>query len=84
MNNKPAYWFPAKKYGWGWGSPATWQGWLVLGIFFALLGLGFVWLPPGRSAAAFLAYTGVLCAGLLGVCLAKGEPPAWRWGEKKR
>jgi hypothetical protein len=27
---EPRYWFPAKRYGWGWGSPATWQGWVVL------------------------------------------------------
>jgi hypothetical protein len=24
------YWFPAKRYGWGWGLPVTWQGWAVL------------------------------------------------------
>lgn len=83
MKAKTKYWFPAKKYGWGWGTPATSQGWLVLAAFFVLLGLGVVWLPPERSAVAFLVYTVVLCAGLLGICLAKGEPPAWRWGEKK-
>ena len=22
----PRYWFPAKRYGWGWGPPSTWQG----------------------------------------------------------
>ena len=27
------YWFPAKRYGWGWGPPATWQGWAVLAAF---------------------------------------------------
>lgn len=32
----PRYWFPAKTYGWGWGMPITWQGWLV---FLAALGL---------------------------------------------
>jgi hypothetical protein len=26
----PRYWFPAKTYGWGWGLPSTWEGWLVL------------------------------------------------------
>jgi hypothetical protein len=33
----PKYWFPAKRYGWGWGFPVTWQGWLALAVF---LGLG--------------------------------------------
>ncbi len=23
-------WFPAKKYGYGWGMPVVWQGWVVL------------------------------------------------------
>ena len=23
-------WFPAKRYGWGWSFPVTWQGWLVV------------------------------------------------------
>ena len=29
------YWFPAKKYGWGWGLPSTWQGWVVYCVYFA-------------------------------------------------
>ncbi len=36
------YWFPAKRYGWGWGLPAVWQSWLVLIGFFVLLGAGAV------------------------------------------
>ena len=30
------YWFPAKRYGWGWGLPATWEGWAVMAGFFRL------------------------------------------------
>ena len=29
MNKEMRYWFPAKRYGWGWGPPQTWQGWVV-------------------------------------------------------
>jgi hypothetical protein len=29
MPQDPEYWFPAKRYGWGWGIPVTWQGWVV-------------------------------------------------------
>ncbi len=36
MQTEPKYWFPAKRYGWGWGIPNTWQGWLVLAVFAAL------------------------------------------------
>ena len=28
-DKSPPYWFPAKSYGFGWGLPITWQGWLV-------------------------------------------------------
>jgi hypothetical protein len=38
------YWFPAKRYGWGWGLPVTWQGWLVAFIALTVAG-GFVF-PP--------------------------------------
>ena len=24
--NPPRYWFPVKRYGWGWGLPGTWEG----------------------------------------------------------
>jgi hypothetical protein len=27
---QPEYWFPARRYGWGWGPPIRWQGWVVL------------------------------------------------------
>ncbi|WP_269146578.1 hypothetical protein [Xanthomonas oryzae] len=38
MADKKDYWFPAKTYGWGWGLPTVWQGWLVYGIAAVLLG----------------------------------------------
>src|ERR1043166_6380357 len=31
------YWFRAKRYGWGWGMPATWQGWALLLGYFVLI-----------------------------------------------
>jgi hypothetical protein len=34
MSVEKKYWFPAKRYGWGWGIPNVWQGWLVLFVFF--------------------------------------------------
>jgi len=33
MPQEQNYWFPAKRYGWGWGIPVTWQGWAVMAIF---------------------------------------------------
>jgi len=78
------YWFPAKRYGWGWGPPATWQGWLVLIVFMALVAAGTFLLPPRRMMAAYLLYVFVLSVALIGVCWLKGEPPRWRWGGHER
>jgi len=78
------YWFRAKRYGWGWGLPATWQGWLVIAAFVALLAAGAFLFPPRLMMAGYLAYIVVLCAVLTGVCWLKGEPPRWRWGEDEK
>jgi hypothetical protein len=75
------YWFPAKRFGWGWGPPKVWQGWLVLAVFFVLLLAGAVILLPKLRTLAFLAYTAFLVAVLIGICWIKGERPRWRWGD---
>ena len=82
MKDEPKYWFPAKRFGWGWGLPCAWQGWLVFVGFFALLALGAVLFPPSQGVPAFLTWTGVLTALLLAICWLKGEPPKWRWGRR--
>jgi hypothetical protein len=76
------YWFPAKRYGWGWGLPVSWQGWLVLVIFFTLIAVG-IWLfPPHKVPGRFIAYVVVTSVIFAGVCWMKGEPPRWRWGKE--
>ena len=80
MQTPRNYWFPAKRYGWGWGLPCTWQGWLVFISFFALVIAGAFLFPPARSVNRFLLYTMGLTAALVAVCWLKGEPPRWRWG----
>ena len=82
MSSEQAYWFPAKRYGWGWGMPSVWQGWVVLLVFMLLMLLGTLMLLPSRGPVAFAAYTVVLSVGLGFVCWLKGEPPSWRWGAK--
>jgi hypothetical protein len=76
------YWFPAKRYGWGWGLPRTWQGWVVLAVFLALVGAGILVFSPRQHSLAFFVYNAVLVALLAAVCYATGEPPRWRWGKK--
>jgi hypothetical protein len=83
MPENKQFWFPAKQYGWGWGPPTVWQGWVVIAIFvLALLG-GAVLLLPSFGPVAFIIYSALLCVLLVAVCWAKGEPPSWRWGGGK-
>jgi hypothetical protein len=81
MPDEPTYWFPAKRYGWGWGLPLTWQGWVVLAAFVVLIALGVVFLLPWAGLLFLYAYVAVLIVALVAVCWWKGEPPRWRWGE---
>jgi len=37
-------WFPAKRYGWGWGPPVCWQGWVVVLLWAGLNAGGAFWL----------------------------------------
>jgi drug/metabolite transporter (DMT)-like permease len=84
MQTERKYWFPAKHYGWGWGIPSSWQGWLVLAAFAGLLVFGSFLFQPSTKLGAYLAYVTVLCVLLFGVCWLKGEPPRWRWGGDER
>jgi hypothetical protein len=73
------YWFPAKRYGWGWGPPKTWQGWAVVIVWFAAIAAATPLLMPGHRLA-FFCFVLIMIVFLLLICYAKGEPPAWRWG----
>jgi uncharacterized membrane protein YhaH (DUF805 family) len=83
MPTEPTYWFPAKRYGWGWGLPSAWQGWAVLAGFAVLLLVGLKLFPPNRDLVSFLAYVVLLTALLVAICWLKGEPPRWRWGKSE-
>ena len=81
MVDERKYWFPAKTYGWGWGKPVTWQGRLVLAIFFVLVIIGSFLFLPNAGKLAYIAYVSGLCGLLVGICWLKGEPPRWRSGK---
>jgi uncharacterized membrane protein YhaH (DUF805 family) len=83
MNNQTEqeYWFPAKTYGWGWGVPTRWQGWLVLLMFVVALIAISTFFPPATNVLAFSALVGIASSILVLICLYKGEPPRWRWGK---
>jgi hypothetical protein len=80
LSDGKRYWFPAKRIGWGWGPPSTWEGWVVLLAFFVSLGMSARRLlpeDPGKFAWVAVLTSGVLIA----ICFVKGEPPGGRGGD---
>ena len=73
------FWFRAKRYGWGWGLPSAWQGWVVLVAWIAAVTIGAAFLA-GRHWVGYAAFMIVMSALLIAICYLKGEPPRWRWG----
>ena len=82
MNEQPRYWFAAKTYGWGWGLPLTWEGWVVFALYFGLLIVCAKLFPPDREPGQYAGAMTLLTSALIVICYAKGEPPRWRWGKK--
>ncbi len=80
MRGDHHYWFPAKRYGWGWSFPVSWEGWLVFSAFLSLLAAGFVLVLPANGVPAFIGFTILISFLFFAVCWFKGEPPRWRWG----
>jgi len=76
------YWFPAKRYGWGWGLPTVWQGWATILAYLVALSLCAYVYPPASKPASFLESTVVISILLIAVCWIKGEPLKWRWGKR--
>jgi hypothetical protein len=78
---KKGYWFPAKRYGWGWGPPVTWQGWVCMLVYLVVMGpgllVGILWNLVLGVVVGVLA-----TAAFLIVVWKTGEPPKWRWGNK--
>ena len=84
MSTNRNYWFRAKRYGWGWGLPSSWHGWVVFIGFIGLLVAGAFLFPPDERLGAYLVWVVVLSVLFVAVALAKGEPPRWRWGNDER
>jgi hypothetical protein len=82
VTRESSYWFPAKRYGWGWGPPIAWQGWTVLALWLiAIFASAVVFLP--KRMIAFQVSILLLTVALVLVCYKTGEPPSWRWGDRK-
>jgi hypothetical protein len=75
------YWFRAKRYGWGWGLPITWQGWAVFIAWLIVFSSG-VYYFAARRSLLHLAFAAVMVSLLMVICYWKGEPPRWRFGNR--
>ena len=78
--NKQA-WFPAKRYGIGWGFPNCWQGRVVMAAWFLLVVGGIGVFRPDIHPLRYVVYDLVVTALLLVIVAVKGEPARWRWGD---
>jgi hypothetical protein len=82
------YWFRRKSYGWGWGLPLTWQGWVVLLIFLAILVVNFKNIDRIQDSSSdtlinFAPRFIIFSLIFIGICYWKGEPPKWSWGRNR-
>ena len=78
---EPEIWFRAKRYGWGWGFPVHWKGWVffigwMVGLFYGAVALA----SRGEMARLWI-FNLAMIALLIGVCWTKGDRPRWRWGD---
>jgi isopentenyl-diphosphate delta-isomerase len=85
-SEKPKLWFRAKRYGWGW-YPVSWEGWLIIAIFVAVLTLHALLSvsetvePTNNEIYWFFVRTSILVFLLIYICYRRGEKPRWRWGD---
>ena len=79
-NANKKIWFPAKKYGWGWGAPCCWEGWVATFIYIILATLGAIFFGPRLDL--FIPYIIGISAIFVAIAWMKGEKPRWRWGDK--
>jgi hypothetical protein len=73
------YWFRAKRVGWGWGAPSSWQGWVALIAYVALVLAGIPIVQATRGNLAYAGYVVVCTATFAVLCWLRGEPAGRRW-----
>ena len=82
MSDERKFWFPRKAYGWGWGLPCAWQGWLVWAVWLGAVIALHVVFPPRTHPGIFMTGFLVSVALLVAINWWKGESPGgWHWGD---
>ncbi len=83
-DNPQHFWFKRKIFGWGW-TPVTWQGWLVIILYVAIVALFALTIdensPTREVVFTFLFPTAAFTVLLIRICYRKGESPRWQWGK---
>ena len=81
------YWFKNKRFGFGWGLPATWQGWTVMIVYAVVLFIAALVLldeaPEDQWSSELGWYFGVVFVStmtIIAIGYKKGPKPTWRWG----
>ena len=82
-DDRRRYWFPAKRYGWGWGPPTVWQGWAVMIGWLGILCGGLWVIGPHARPIERVVFVVIMVIALTTICYLTGEPPRWRWGGDK-
>ena len=87
MKKTSDHWFKRKRYGYGW-VPATWQGWLILAVYVAVIaGAGpFLLHDADRDLPRGLIryYAFVFPSAFVFILIVRRKAPKgrWRWGQK--
>jgi hypothetical protein len=79
-NREVAYWFPAKRFGYGWGIANTWQGGCVQIAYLLFMTFGTKFMIDRQLGRLWAVVAVVLTLVLVALHYWKGEPARWRWG----
>ena len=74
QESQPTYWFPAKRFGWGWGIANTWQGFLVQVGYLALFVATLRYFLPRHDGWSALIICSLLTVAFVVIHFKKGEP----------
>ena len=69
-------WFRPKAYGIGAGLPIAWQGWAVMAVYFALIGLAAYLFGDGSAAGASIVLPATAVLIFIVMRTTRG---GWRW-----
>ena len=82
QHERPSFWFPVKTYGWGWGLPVRWQGWLVLITYLAIVWGSIALFDDDKLVLVSIIAPATLVFALVAIRTTRGGF-RWRWGGRE-